>query len=192
RLEEEKKTISDDIRDVYAEAKGNGYDTKALRTIIRMRKQDANERAEQETILETYMQALGMLWGAKPRAPPPRRPHDTGLTTSSCKSSRQVRTALGLLKQKGPRLAQRGGAQHERLCRQLCGRRSREAIPGHAHHRIIREGHGDRSLRLDEVAAHLGHLGVAEHGRRHRTARARRQHHDAHPDAVALSRGETV
>jgi uncharacterized protein (UPF0335 family) len=61
RLEEEKKTISDDIRDVYAEAKGNGYDTKALRTIIRMRKQDANERAEQETILETYMQALGML-----------------------------------------------------------------------------------------------------------------------------------
>ena len=61
RLEEEKKTISDDIRDVYAEAKGNGYDVKALRTVIRLRKQDANERAEQETILETYMQALGML-----------------------------------------------------------------------------------------------------------------------------------
>lgn len=61
RLEEEKKTISDDIRDVYAEAKGNGYDVKALRTIVRMRKQDANERAEQETILETYMQAMGML-----------------------------------------------------------------------------------------------------------------------------------
>ena len=46
RLEEEKKTISDDIRDVYAEAKGNGFDVKALRTIVRMRKQDANERAE--------------------------------------------------------------------------------------------------------------------------------------------------
>ena len=61
RLEEEKKTISDDIRDVYAEAKGNGFDVKALRTIVRMRKQDANERAEQETILETYLQALGML-----------------------------------------------------------------------------------------------------------------------------------
>ena len=61
RLEEEKKTISDDIRDVYAEAKGNGYDVKALRTIVRLRKQDANERAEEETILETYMQALGML-----------------------------------------------------------------------------------------------------------------------------------
>ena len=61
RLEEEKKAIADDIRDVYAEAKGNGYDVKALRTIIRLRKQDANERAEQETILETYMQALGML-----------------------------------------------------------------------------------------------------------------------------------
>jgi len=61
RLEEEKKAISDDIRDVYAESKGNGFDVKALRTIIRMRKQDADERAEAETILETYMQALGML-----------------------------------------------------------------------------------------------------------------------------------
>jgi uncharacterized protein (UPF0335 family) len=61
RLEEEKKTISDDVKDVYSEAKGNGYDTKALRTIVRMRKQDANERAEEETILETYMSALGMI-----------------------------------------------------------------------------------------------------------------------------------
>jgi uncharacterized protein (UPF0335 family) len=61
RLEEEKKTISDDIRDVYAEAKGNGYEVKALRTIVRMRKQDADERHEHETILESYMQALGML-----------------------------------------------------------------------------------------------------------------------------------
>lgn len=61
RLESEKKTISDDIKDVYGEARGNGYDVKALRTIIRMRKQDANERAEQETILDTYLQALGML-----------------------------------------------------------------------------------------------------------------------------------
>ena len=61
RLEEEKKATSDDIRDVYAEAKGNGFDVKALRTIVRLRKQDANERQEQETILETYMQALGML-----------------------------------------------------------------------------------------------------------------------------------
>jgi uncharacterized protein (UPF0335 family) len=61
RLEEEKKTISDDIRDVYAEAKGNGFEVKALRTIVRMRKQDADERKEHETILETYMHALGML-----------------------------------------------------------------------------------------------------------------------------------
>jgi uncharacterized protein (UPF0335 family) len=61
RLEEEKKTIADDIRDVYAEAKGNGFDVKALRTIVRLRKQDADERREHETILETYMHALGML-----------------------------------------------------------------------------------------------------------------------------------
>jgi uncharacterized protein (UPF0335 family) len=61
RLEEERKTIGDDVRDVYAEAKGNGYDVKALRTIVRMRKQDANERAEHETIVELYQQSLGML-----------------------------------------------------------------------------------------------------------------------------------
>lgn len=61
RLEEEKKATADDIRDVYAEAKANGYDTKTLRKIIALRKIDANERAEQEAILETYMHALGML-----------------------------------------------------------------------------------------------------------------------------------
>ena len=61
RLEEEKKAIADDVRDVYAEAKANGYDVKALRTVVRMRKQDVNERKEQEAILETYLHALGML-----------------------------------------------------------------------------------------------------------------------------------
>jgi len=61
RLEEEKKATSDDIRDVYAEAKGNGFDAKALRTIVRLRKLDSDERREQEEILETYLQALGML-----------------------------------------------------------------------------------------------------------------------------------
>ncbi len=61
RLEEEKKAIADDIRDVYAEAKGNGYDVKTLRVVVRLRKQDINERREQEAILETYMHALGMI-----------------------------------------------------------------------------------------------------------------------------------
>ena len=61
RLEEEKKTIADDIRDVYAEAKSNGFDVKALRAVIRLRKQDAAERQEHEMILETYLSALGML-----------------------------------------------------------------------------------------------------------------------------------
>lgn len=60
RLEEEKRTISDDIKDVYAEAKGNGFDTKAIRTIIAMRKKDAAERDEEETILDLYKAALGM------------------------------------------------------------------------------------------------------------------------------------
>jgi uncharacterized protein (UPF0335 family) len=61
RLEEEKKAIADDIRDVYAEAKGNGFDVKSLRTVVRLRKQDINERKEQEAILETYLHALGMI-----------------------------------------------------------------------------------------------------------------------------------
>jgi uncharacterized protein (UPF0335 family) len=61
KLEEEKKTISDDIRDVYAEAKANGFDVKALRTIVRLRKIEPTEREEQDAILETYMHALGML-----------------------------------------------------------------------------------------------------------------------------------
>ena len=61
RLEEEKKAIADDVRDVYAEAKSNGYDVRALRTVVKLRKQDVNERKEQEAILETYLHALGML-----------------------------------------------------------------------------------------------------------------------------------
>ncbi|MDB5579805.1 MAG: hypothetical protein JWR80_4981 [Bradyrhizobium sp.] len=61
RLEEEKKATSDDIRDVYAEAKGNGFDVKALRTIVRLRKLDVDQRREEQDVLETYLVALGML-----------------------------------------------------------------------------------------------------------------------------------
>jgi uncharacterized protein (UPF0335 family) len=60
RMEEEKKAIADDIKEVYAEAKGNGFDTKVLRQVIRIRKQDRAERLEQEAILELYLAALGM------------------------------------------------------------------------------------------------------------------------------------
>ena len=60
RLEEEKKATSDDIRDVYAEAKGNGFDVKALRSIVRLRKLDTDERREQQEVLDTYLHALGM------------------------------------------------------------------------------------------------------------------------------------
>lgn len=60
RMEEEKKAISEDIREIYAEAKGNGFDTKVLRMIIKIRKRDAAERAEQEALLDLYLTALGM------------------------------------------------------------------------------------------------------------------------------------
>ena len=60
RLEEEKRALADDVKDVYAEAKANGFDTKTLRQVVRLRKQEPNERAEQEAILDLYLQALGM------------------------------------------------------------------------------------------------------------------------------------
>jgi uncharacterized protein (UPF0335 family) len=63
RLEEEKKALADDIKDVYAEAKGNGFDTKIIRKIISMRKRDRAELDEEETVLELYLRALGMLPG---------------------------------------------------------------------------------------------------------------------------------
>ena len=61
RLEEEKAATAGDIKEVYAEAKGNGFDTNAIRTVVRLRKLDINERKEAEAILETYLAALGML-----------------------------------------------------------------------------------------------------------------------------------
>lgn len=60
RLEEEKATLGEHIRDVYAEAKGNGFDVKTLRQIVKLRRQDADERAEQRELLDLYMAAIGM------------------------------------------------------------------------------------------------------------------------------------
>lgn len=60
RLEEEKKGIADDIRDVFAEAKGQGFDTKVMRQVIRLRKKDVAERQEEEALLDLYLHALGM------------------------------------------------------------------------------------------------------------------------------------
>jgi uncharacterized protein (UPF0335 family) len=61
RLEEEKKTIAGDIKEVYAEAKANGFDTKIVRKVISIRKKDRHEREEEEALIETYLGALGML-----------------------------------------------------------------------------------------------------------------------------------
>ncbi len=68
RLEQEKKSIADDIRDKYAEAKALGFDVKALRQIVRLRKKSQTERQEEESILEVYMHALGMLGEAPSEA----------------------------------------------------------------------------------------------------------------------------
>lgn len=61
RMEEEKKEIANDIREIYVEAKGNGFDTKTLRAVVRLRKMDAAERAEARALTETYLHALGMM-----------------------------------------------------------------------------------------------------------------------------------
>jgi uncharacterized protein (UPF0335 family) len=61
RLEEEKKGIADDVKDVYAEAKANGYDTKTMRAIVRLRKLESHARQEADALLETYRNALGLL-----------------------------------------------------------------------------------------------------------------------------------
>lgn len=60
RLEEEKKAIGDDVRDVYLEAKANGFDVKTLRSVVKLRKQDRAEREEQAALLDLYLHALGM------------------------------------------------------------------------------------------------------------------------------------
>lgn len=61
RLEEEKKTIAGDIKEVYAEAKGHGFDTKILRKVVSLRKKEVTEREEEQSLLDIYMQALGMI-----------------------------------------------------------------------------------------------------------------------------------
>ncbi|HKQ95547.1 MAG TPA: DUF2312 domain-containing protein [Aestuariivirgaceae bacterium] len=61
KLEEEKKALAGDIREVYAEAKGHGFDTKILRRVVSIRKKDSHERAEEEAMLDVYLNALGMI-----------------------------------------------------------------------------------------------------------------------------------
>jgi uncharacterized protein (UPF0335 family) len=61
RLEEEKKGIADDVKDVYAEAKANGYDTKTMRKVVALRRLEAHTRQEMDALLETYRNALGLL-----------------------------------------------------------------------------------------------------------------------------------
>lgn len=81
RLEEEKKVIGDDIKDVYAEAKGNGFDVKILRTVVSLRKKQPHEREEEEAVLDLYMHALGMLGpDADPDASPDTDPGPAATT----------------------------------------------------------------------------------------------------------------
>lgn len=66
RLEEEKKGIADDIRDVFAEAKANGYDTKIMREVLKLRKMETHVRQERDALIETYREALGIDFAGTP------------------------------------------------------------------------------------------------------------------------------
>ena len=84
RLEEEKATIAEDIKEVYAEAKANGFDTKILRKVVRLRKVDRAEREEEEALIDLYLHALGMAidptaTGSTPSAPSAETASDAGL-----------------------------------------------------------------------------------------------------------------
>lgn len=76
RMEEEKKAIADDIKEIYAEAKGNGFDTKTLRKVIAIRKMDHAERMEGEALLDLYLAALGMGNGGPGREDDPAAEED--------------------------------------------------------------------------------------------------------------------
>lgn len=73
RLEEEKRALAEDIKEVFAEAKGVGFDVKTMRQIIKLRRLDEDDRDEQEALLDTYMRALGMLPSASDEPEPKRR-----------------------------------------------------------------------------------------------------------------------
>lgn len=82
RLEEERREVAEQIKEVYAEAKGNGFDVKTLRKIVSARKKDPNERSEEEAMLDLYMHALGMTPGdfdgeGLPRAKPKKAARST-------------------------------------------------------------------------------------------------------------------
>lgn len=69
RLEEEKAELAANVREVFAEAKANGFDTKVMRQVLKLRKMDASDRAEQESLLDLYLQALGMAPSLEPADP---------------------------------------------------------------------------------------------------------------------------
>ena len=78
RLEEEKATIADDIKEVYAEAKANGFDVKILRKVVRLRKVDRAEREEEEALIDLYLHALGMVVDPNATASAPESPSGAG------------------------------------------------------------------------------------------------------------------
>lgn len=95
RLEEEKKTIADDIKDVYGEAKGMGYDTKIMKQVIALRKKDDQERTEEDMVRDTYLAALGMLPDFEADiAPAPGAPKPTRSPAMALQSPRKAAEAV--------------------------------------------------------------------------------------------------
>ena len=139
RLEEEKKSIADDIKDVFAEAKSRGYDAAAIRKIIAIRKKNREEFQEEEAVLETYMHALGMVWwppcppvarhGLAPNSPlsgASTRPAGPRPSAACCRAARSAPFTM-------PRACRRSGASARAAAARRCsGEARRPHRPGAA------------------------------------------------------------
>ena len=91
RLIEEKKGIADDIKDVFAEAKSNGYDPKIMREIVKLRAMETHVRQEREALLETYQIALGMAHGTTPLEDAISRMKDSGIVSVSVNGGEEIK-----------------------------------------------------------------------------------------------------
>ena len=156
RLEEEKAALADDIKEVYAEAKANGFDTKTLRTVIRLRKQDSAERQEQEALLDLYLHALGMV---RPRAEgvdEPRRCRPGCV----CRQVNRVQTRRRADAARVAMEAERGQVDD----RQRLHEGAREAVGAQALVGLAAEAGGVGDDRLVEKRRHLAEVGHGEEG----------------------------
>ncbi len=134
-LEEEKKAVAEQIKEVYAEAKGSGFDAKTLRKVVSLRKRSTEERQEEEALLDLYLSALGMLPDLTQRCRHPAPPTRRGSRRPRLFSGMRIRTPHGPICLPSPSIGRPGTAKSGRHTQELpprSRRRAREHSPGFA------------------------------------------------------------